>query len=875
MTEPDSGLENLRYSIKEFAEFVAARGHVSESDTRVKLIDRILTTVCGWPEEMMTREDHVESGFIDYALEVQTRRYVAVEAKRQDVAFTLPETASKTLKLSGSILTDRAVREAVNQVRQYCDDAGIRYGIATNGYSWIVFRAIREDMPWRDGTARVFPSLEDVERHFTEFWNLLSYGAIQAGSLDEEFGPSRRIPRKLERVVDRLYNADLPLQRNRLHAQLHPLIQTIFEDIAAQDSVEILKSCYVHAQSLYIVARDLNTVITDTIPEFLLKQGAESLAQGPEDAGRFGIALSQNVIRRNGQLYLVLGGIGSGKSTFIRRYQRTIGKPILDKRCLWFHLDFLAAPIDPTGLENFAWKGILDQLRTRHANLNLETRSNIKKAFSDKIQLVSQTIRSFMLPAGEFEKQISPYLERWTEDVLDYVPRLLQVAKSDLGLNVILFIDNVDQLSPAYQAQIFLLAERITRIVNSLSVLSMREESYYTASVQKTLTAYTSRKFHIASPRFRRLIDSRIKFALDILENSKEPVEYYFKSGIAIDRKAIATFLRIIETSIFEHNRNIARFIEALCFGNMRQALDMFAMFMTSGATDVDKMLNIYGRSGAYFVAFHEFVKSIMLGDRRYYKDQASAILNLFDCGSERNASHFTGLRIIRALSLRRGESNPEGQGFVDIAQLISASEDVFDNREDIIRTLNRLVARQLIEANSKSTESIAQASHVRVTSSGWYYATFLVRSFSYLDLVLQDTPLDDSDVAASLRSLVQQVDNLTDSEEKKLERMAVRFTRVREFLEYLAREESKEQDHFDLPRRGGVWAEIFIQTIKGQIERETRWIQRRIEENRERYAEDIQIAVEEVEIDAAGGGEDDDLEIGGPPDDTSTEGTH
>jgi hypothetical protein len=41
--------------------------------------------------------------------------------------------------------------------------------------------------------------------------------------------------RQLLRVVDRLYNADLPLQRNRLHAQLHPLIQTIFQDLADQD----------------------------------------------------------------------------------------------------------------------------------------------------------------------------------------------------------------------------------------------------------------------------------------------------------------------------------------------------------------------------------------------------------------------------------------------------------------------------------------------------------------------------------------------------------------------------------------------------------------------------------------------------------------
>ncbi len=126
------------------------------------------------------------------------------------------------------------------QVRGYCDDAGIRYAIATNGYAWLVFRAIREDVAWRDGSARIFPTLEYVEKNFTEFWNLLSFNSVQRGSLDEEFGPSKRVPRKLERVVDRLFNADLPLQRNRLHAQVHPLIQTIFEDIAIQDPVEIL-----------------------------------------------------------------------------------------------------------------------------------------------------------------------------------------------------------------------------------------------------------------------------------------------------------------------------------------------------------------------------------------------------------------------------------------------------------------------------------------------------------------------------------------------------------------------------------------------------------------------------------------------------------
>jgi hypothetical protein len=864
VADPDSALTALKHIIEEFAAFVADRGSASEADTRVKLIDRVLVQVLGWPEEVITREEHVNSGFIDYSLVIQTRRYVAVEAKKEGVAFTFPETSSKTLKLSGPLLTDKAISNAIKQVRAYCDDGGIRYAIATNGTAWIVFRAIREDMSWRDGSARIFPSLLYIENNFTDFWNLLSFGAVQRGSLDEEFGPSKRTPRKLERVVDRLYDADLPLQRNRLHIQLHPLIQKIFEDIANQDPVEILQSCYVHAASLKIVAEDLNAVIVDAVPRFLKQLGTEALTQGPYDAGSFGTAVAQALTSNAGQLYLILGGIGSGKTTFMKRYQRTVGKAVLDSRGIWFHLDFLEAPVDPSGLEKLAWQGILDQLRSRYHDKNLETRHNIKKAFTDKIEVISQTIRAYMLPAGGLDKEISPYLQKWQDDVADYVPRFLRIMKNDKQLSSVVFIDNVDQLSPAYQAQVFLLAERITRTVGSVTVLALREESYYTASIQKTLTAFTSRKFHIASPHFRKLIDNRIKFALKILVDGKGPVEYVFPGGVSVDRNAIADLLRIIEVSIFQQNRNIARFIEALCFGNMRQALDMFTMFMTSGATDVDKMINIYRKSGAYYVAFHEFVKSIMLGERRYYKDQASTVINVFDCGSERNSSHFTCLRIIRALSVRRGEWNREGQGFVDIASLLSMSEDVFDNREDVIRSLNRLVGRQLIEANTKSTETISGASHVRVTSAGWYYSSFLVKAFSYLDLVLQDTPLDDTELANKLRTYVEQVDNLSDREEQKLDRMHVRFTRVRNFLDYLFREEQREERQFDLAKRGGIWADSFVVPIRSQIENEIKWIRRRLEENRERYAEDIHIHSDTPDVDDSyqnAGYEDEDQE--------------
>jgi hypothetical protein len=192
-------------------------------------------------------------------------------------------------------------------------------------------------------------------------------------------------------------------------------------------------------------------------------------------------------------------------------------------------------------------------------------------------------------------------------------------------------------------------------------------------------------------------------------------------------------------------------------------------------------------------------------------------------------------------------------------------SEDVFDNREDTVRSLNRLVARQLIEANTKSTDSITDASHVRVTSSGWYYSRYLVRSFAYLDLVLQDTPMNDPNVEHALRKAVYDVDNLSDWDEQKLPRMQVRFDRVRKFLEYLSEEEEVEQTQFQLSTLGGIWAEPFVPGIAERIEDEIAWIERRLRENRERFVEDIQMRAEADEPDPLDIPETDDEGSTGP----------
>jgi len=90
MDSPDLALKVIGEIITEFADFCRDRGGASETDTRVKVIDRILKEVLLWPEPQISREDRVESGYVDYCLSLQTHPYVAVEAKRQGKAFVLP-----------------------------------------------------------------------------------------------------------------------------------------------------------------------------------------------------------------------------------------------------------------------------------------------------------------------------------------------------------------------------------------------------------------------------------------------------------------------------------------------------------------------------------------------------------------------------------------------------------------------------------------------------------------------------------------------------------------------------------------------------------------------------------------------------------------
>ncbi|MCP4676903.1 MAG: hypothetical protein GY854_15580, partial [Deltaproteobacteria bacterium] len=144
---------------------------------------------------------------------------------------------------------------------------------------------------------------------------------------------------------------------------------------------------------------------------------------------------------------------------------------------------------------------------------------------------------------------------------------------------------------------------------------------------------------------------------------------------------------------------HIVRMLACVSNGDMRHALDMFSAFLSSGNTNVDKVLEIVKQRGRYTIAFHEFLKSAVLGTRRYYRGSLSHVVNVFARYEARGASHFTAPRILRRLAASINAASEHGEGYVKWAKILREYRESFGFADDLVEWCGELMRRELVES--------------------------------------------------------------------------------------------------------------------------------------------------------------------------------
>jgi len=424
---------------------------LSESDSRAKIIDPIFKEILGWDKEDITREEHVYKGFIDYIFKIGKRTIFVLEAKKVGSSFTIPLGLKKRrYKISGSISTDTKIKNAISQAHKYSIESGAKFAVVSNGRQFILFESFKYCGKWRDGFCTIFNSLQDIKDNFTLFWNILSKKAVISGSL-RKYIAEEALPLDFKRPLDFVHNEEASSGKNFLSLHLNPIIDYIFRDLTADSKLEILKKCYVRQRQL----ANTNAIIKssfDRLPHYAKRWDINWFRESETEAGGFQVSFEKCLeFSRTqtpvGSMIILLGGIGSGKTTFIHHFFK-IGMENRDD-VIWFYVDFGKSPPNLDEIEQFTYSSIVEHFEKSY---KVKLADYLKSVGLSSIEPSSQSILVFFT--------------------------MLRFK----GYTVSIVLDNVDQhsyTSPLYQERVFELAQNLTDRFKTVTILTLREERLF------------------------------------------------------------------------------------------------------------------------------------------------------------------------------------------------------------------------------------------------------------------------------------------------------------------------------------------------------------------------------------------------------------
>lgn len=787
MTNPATTFAELR----ELGLALANRS-LNEADTRHKIIDLILHQVLAWPRNRTSCEEYIRPGYADYVLKRASGDHVLfVEAKKSGDFFTLPAPYGKdelaTFVLIQKLLSDASIKAAMEQVRSYCIDTGCEFACVTNGHEWIFFKTFEKGKKWETLQAFVVRSLEFFEKEYTRAYNSFSYNAItESSSLAVLLTSAHPKDRNVFYPKERIASYSHPVNPNRLAGYLRPIVNRYFGVIDDADH-EFMDRCYVSQRDYAQTLDGMRGIILDTISPYFESYGVGQL-EDTGHGGRLGGRLTKNLkSAKGGEVLILFGGKGSGKSTFIKRLLHHNPPRWLRENAVIAITDLLNTPDDKSAIQATIWQGLVARLDT-DAVMSADRDRLIKELFADRFAIASkQELAGLDRTSEAYNGLLNKLVSDWKSD-LRHVASQLARRHQESGKGIIVVLDNTDQYSSTNQDYCFSAAQEISAKLDCATLISMREERFYNSKIHGLLDAYQNAGFHISSPKPSQVFQKRLDFVVDMLrqEMSKGRVKPANQRNV----RESSSYLHIVSKEFSSDRSPLNSFLSACAHGDTRLSLDLFRSFLLSGYTNVEEIM----AAGRWSFLIHQVIKPVMIPNRYFYDEKLSEIPNIYQLRHSRHSSHFTGLRILRKLA----KKIDGGVGYVAVAELRAHFAEKFNMLEDFEANIDVFLKRGLVESNNRVDEYSDSVDSVKITNYGLYILRELAYFFAYFELVSIDSGVFDESVSNYIVESARDEYQMF-TQKKRVDRVKRRLERVEQFIEYLHAEEERERDQFGL----------------------------------------------------------------------------
>ena len=494
----------------------------NEADTRHKVIDAIIHDVLCWPKSQTLHEDYIGPGYSDYRLKRPNGDdLLFLEAKKEGIYFQLPNNFNGH-KLSRHIpvktlLTDCDIKSAIEQVRNYCMEEGCEFAGITNGHEWVFFKTFERGKNWRNLKAFVIKNNNFFSENFTESINILGFDSIKSGSLRYGVGSLGRHNRDLFYPKDKIASYDSAVNSNEYARDLRSFANKYFGVIDVSEN-EFMESCYVSQREYESAFKNFRGLIKDSLTPYFEDYGVQDLTDN-EKGGVFGNRIAKNLkAKRSGEVIVLFGGKGAGKSTFLKKLLYHNPPQYLLKNSRVAITDLLNVPENQSSIHKSIWEQIVTNLDVD--DLLSRDRNELVILFHDKYDIaMKQTLYGLEEGSVNFNVKLNELVEEWLDDKKYVASRLVEYWKLQ-HKGCIIAVDNTDQLSHELQDFCFTTAHEIKSTLNCLVIISMREERFHLSRIHGTLDAYQNSGFHISSPVTQAVFEKRIQYVISKLNEN-------------------------------------------------------------------------------------------------------------------------------------------------------------------------------------------------------------------------------------------------------------------------------------------------------------------------------------------------------------------
>ena len=473
------------------ADIQAYRGTVvTEQDTRLKIINRVLTEVLRWSHADIATEEQAGDGYLDYKLMVDGLARLIVEAKRDARSLGLStQTPGRAYKLNGPVFRTESVREGIAQAIRYCGQKNAELACVTNGHEWVVFRGSRlgDGHDTMEGRAFVFPSLDAVQAHFALFYSLLSSAAVRAFQYRAHF---QEVEGRLIRTHE-FRRALRPADSRRLvghgplAGDLERVMLSFFRRISGEDDPDLLAQCFVVTTESQRADETLARISEDLIRRIRTLETGNA-----EELTRLIERVKQT--QRN-EFVLLVGTKGAGKSTFIDRFFRyVLPRQLLDD-CLVVKINLADSEGDDAGVPTWLNHHLLHALEQAIFGEDAPTYEELQGMFYDEYTRWRKgTLRPlYEQNKAQFQIEFGHHIERRREErPHEYIERLLaHVVSLRRKLPCIIF-DNADHFTIEFQERVFQYARSLYEKQICLVIMPITDRTSWHLSREGALRSF-------------------------------------------------------------------------------------------------------------------------------------------------------------------------------------------------------------------------------------------------------------------------------------------------------------------------------------------------------------------------------------------------